>query len=139
MPIIKVVRTKVPLQAGEQRLIIATCEKGTVAEMDDMKEIKEELDLAKRNDPNFVDLAAHEAYFSFKDLDEIKPTGSVRIRVETIEYFLRRYREDIIKRGHAERQVEAQIAEYGRELRLSMSGIHGMPEARPELMHIASQ
>ncbi len=32
-------------------------------------------------------------YFCFKDLDENKPTGSIRIRVETIDYFLRRYRE----------------------------------------------
>jgi predicted nucleotide-binding protein (sugar kinase/HSP70/actin superfamily) len=36
-------------------------------------------------------------YFSFKDLDENKPSGSIRIRVETIDYFLQRYREDIIQ------------------------------------------
>jgi predicted nucleotide-binding protein (sugar kinase/HSP70/actin superfamily) len=35
-------------------------------------------------------------YFSFKDIDENKPTGSIKIRVETIDYFLRRYREDHI-------------------------------------------
>ncbi len=35
-------------------------------------------------------------YFSFKDIDENKPTGSIRIRVETIGYFLKRYREDMI-------------------------------------------
>jgi predicted CoA-substrate-specific enzyme activase len=56
-------------------------------------------------------------YFSFKDLDENKPSGSIRIRVETIDYFLRRYREDIIKRRTAERQIEAQLAEYERSLR----------------------
>ena len=32
-------------------------------------------------------------YFCFKDIDENKPTGSIRIRVETIGYFLKRYRE----------------------------------------------
>ena len=48
-------------------------------------------------------------YFSFKDLDENKPTGSIRIRVETIDYFLRRYREDIIKRRRIESDIEAQI------------------------------
>lgn len=32
-------------------------------------------------------------YFSFKDIDENKPTGSIKLRVETIDYFLRRYRE----------------------------------------------
>jgi predicted CoA-substrate-specific enzyme activase len=81
---------------------------------------------------------SHTPYFSFKDLDENKPTGSVRIRVETIDYFLRRYREEIIKRVHAERQIEARIAEYESELRLSLSGIGGMPEAKPELIQIAS-
>src|SRR6202140_4537733 len=40
----KVTKTKVPLPAGEQRLIIATCEKGTVEEMEDMKDIKAGLD-----------------------------------------------------------------------------------------------
>jgi hypothetical protein len=81
---------------------------------------------------------SHTQYFSFKDLDENKPTGSVKIRVETIDYFLRRYREDIIKRGNAQRQIEAHIAEYERELRLSLSGIRGMPEVKSELIQIAS-
>jgi hypothetical protein len=65
---------------------------------------------------------SHTPYFSFKDLDDNKPTGSVKIRVETIDYFLRRYREDMTKRVHAGRQVEARIAEYEGELRLSLSG-----------------
>jgi len=56
-------------------------------------------------------------YFSFKDLDENKPSGSIKIRVETIDYFLRRYREDIIKRRATERQIEAQLAEYEQSLR----------------------
>jgi predicted CoA-substrate-specific enzyme activase len=56
-------------------------------------------------------------YFSFKDLDENKPSGSIKIRVETIDYFLRRYREDIIKRRVTERQIETQLAEYERSLR----------------------
>jgi hypothetical protein len=62
--IAKVSKSKVALQPGEQRLIIATCEKGTVEEMDDMKDIKAGLDAAKKNYPNFVDLAAHEAFRS---------------------------------------------------------------------------
>jgi len=33
-------------------------------------------------------------YFSFKDLDENRPSGSIKIRVETISYFLTRYREE---------------------------------------------
>jgi predicted nucleotide-binding protein (sugar kinase/HSP70/actin superfamily) len=55
-------------------------------------------------------------YFCFKDLDENKPVGSIRIRVETIDYFLRRYREDVIKRRAAEAQIEVHLANY--ELRL---------------------
>ena len=31
-------------------------------------------------------------YFAFKDIDENRPTGSIRLRVETIDYFLRQYR-----------------------------------------------
>src|SRR5262249_16503500 len=54
--------SKVPLQAGEQRLIIATCEKGTVEDLEEMKQIKSGLDAAKKSYPNFVDLAAHEAF-----------------------------------------------------------------------------
>ena len=43
----EVCQAKVPLHAGEQRLIIATCEKGTVEDMNDMKEIKAGLDEKK--------------------------------------------------------------------------------------------
>jgi predicted CoA-substrate-specific enzyme activase len=56
-------------------------------------------------------------YFCFKDLDENKPSGSIKIRVETIDYFLRRYREDIIKRRAIERKIEAELAEFERRLR----------------------
>ena len=55
-------------------------------------------------------------YFSFKDLDENKPTGSIKIRVETIDYFLRRYREDLVKRRKVERQIDEQIAAMARQL-----------------------
>ena len=56
-------------------------------------------------------------YFCFKDLDENKPAGSIKIRVETIDYFLRRYREDIIARRHKEREIEARLADMERSLR----------------------
>ncbi|HSG48475.1 MAG TPA: BadF/BadG/BcrA/BcrD ATPase family protein [Longimicrobiales bacterium] len=32
-------------------------------------------------------------FFAFRDLDENKPAGSIRIRIETIHHFLQRYRE----------------------------------------------
>lgn len=55
-------------------------------------------------------------YFSFKDLDENKPTGSIKIRVETIDYFLRRYREDLVKRRKVEREIDAEIEALARRL-----------------------
>jgi predicted nucleotide-binding protein (sugar kinase/HSP70/actin superfamily) len=58
-------------------------------------------------------------YFCFKDLDENKPSGSIKIRVETIDYFLRRYREDIIARRRKEREIEEQIAALESRLRSS--------------------
>jgi predicted CoA-substrate-specific enzyme activase len=61
-------------------------------------------------------------YFCFKDLDENKPTGSIRIRVETIDYFLRRYREQIIARRKTEQDIEAQLAQYEAQLRQELHG-----------------
>jgi predicted CoA-substrate-specific enzyme activase len=56
-------------------------------------------------------------YFCFKDLDENKPSGSIRIRVETIDYFLRRYREEVIRKHKAADDIEAQLAALEAELR----------------------
>ena len=60
-------------------------------------------------------------YFSFKDLDENKPTGSIKIRVETIDYFLKRYREDLLKKAEAAKELERQLAEYERSLRMQLT------------------
>ena len=51
-------KTKVPLEAGAQRLIIATCEKGTVENIEEMRGIKGDLDKIKKANPNFVEVAA---------------------------------------------------------------------------------
>jgi predicted CoA-substrate-specific enzyme activase len=67
-------------------------------------------------------------YFCFKDLDENKPTGSIRIRVETIDYFLRRYREDVIRKRKAVEDIDAQLAELEAQLRREQ-GIDVGPEA----------
>ena len=56
-------------------------------------------------------------YFCFKDLDENKPSGSIKIRVETIDYFLRRYREEVIRKRKAQEDIEAQLAALEVELR----------------------
>ena len=60
-------------------------------------------------------------YFSFKDLDENKPTGSIKIRVETIDYFLKRYREDLLKKAEAGRELERQLVAYERSLRMGLT------------------
>jgi predicted CoA-substrate-specific enzyme activase len=56
-------------------------------------------------------------YFCFKDVDENKPTGSIKIRIETIAYFLKRYREDLVRRRKQRDLVEARLREYEAELR----------------------
>jgi hypothetical protein len=59
-------------------------------------------------------------YFCFKDIDENKPTGSIRIRVETIGYFLKRYREDMIRNKQKANTVETQLKEFEAKLRRQM-------------------
>jgi activator of 2-hydroxyglutaryl-CoA dehydratase/predicted nucleotide-binding protein (sugar kinase/HSP70/actin superfamily) len=67
-------------------------------------------------------------YFSFKDIDENKPTGSIKIRVETIHYFLTRYTEDLERRARAGSHapatstalpidMDAHLAEFERRIR----------------------
>jgi predicted nucleotide-binding protein (sugar kinase/HSP70/actin superfamily) len=59
-------------------------------------------------------------YFSFKDIDENKPSGSIKIRVETIHYFLKRYVEDMRKQPLSEAELEAQLAAYEQQVRDEM-------------------
>ncbi len=59
-------------------------------------------------------------YFCFKDIDENKPTGSIKIRVETIGYFLKRYREDMVLHAKKAGTIEDQLAEFERRLRMQM-------------------
>jgi len=56
-------------------------------------------------------------YFSFKDIDENKPSGSIRIRVETIHYFLKRYIEDMQKGPVSAADIDQRLADYERTLR----------------------
>src|SRR5246500_3539457 len=66
-------------------------------------------------------------YFCFKDLDENKPSGSIKIRVETIDYFLRRYREEVIRKRKAEQDIEAQLAALEAQLRREQGGAEFVP------------
>jgi predicted CoA-substrate-specific enzyme activase len=63
-------KSKLPLAPGEQRLIIATCEKGTVEDVNDMRQIKSGLDAVRRANPNFAEICAREAF---------KPTGAPNV------------------------------------------------------------
>jgi len=67
-------------------------------------------------------------YFSFKDIDENKPTGSIKIRVETISYFLKRYREDILRRKMKQTEIDAKLKEFEAKLRAELDG---MPVVAP--------
>ena len=74
-------KTKVPLRTGEQRLIIATCEKGAVEDLDDMKDIKADIDKIKEANPNYVDVAA-------RDVFRHRQTASVADAVPNTKGFL---------------------------------------------------
>ena len=56
-------------------------------------------------------------YFSFKDIDENKPTGAIKIRIETICYFLKRYREDMVSKKNKVMTIEEKLKEYEMKLR----------------------
>jgi xylose isomerase len=56
-------------------------------------------------------------YFCFKDIDENKPTGSIKIRTETISYFLKRYREDMVAAKKKSASIEQQLREFEERLR----------------------
>jgi hypothetical protein len=55
-------------------------------------------------------------YFCFKDIDENKPSGSIKIRIETIDYFLRRYRETLVSNKHKREELIEQVALLEKEL-----------------------
>jgi predicted nucleotide-binding protein (sugar kinase/HSP70/actin superfamily) len=49
-------------------------------------------------------------YFAFKDLDENKPAGSIKIRVETIDYFLQRLQSDLVDESERREVVARELA-----------------------------
>ncbi len=60
-------------------------------------------------------------YFCFKDIDENKPTGSIKIRVQTIDYFLSRYREDMVKNNQKKTKLQEKLKEIEAKLREELS------------------
>jgi len=61
-------------------------------------------------------------FFAFKDIDENKPSGSIKIRVETITYFLQRYRQDLLKERNKRLQIEEHLRELETQLREEAEG-----------------
>ncbi len=53
-----------PLEPGRKRLIVATCERGTVEDREDMLQIQKGLAAVKRANPNLMDFAARDAFVS---------------------------------------------------------------------------
>ncbi|MEO8096782.1 MAG: BadF/BadG/BcrA/BcrD ATPase family protein [Acidobacteriota bacterium] len=52
-------------------------------------------------------------YFCFKDIDENKPSGSIKIRLETMNYFLKRYQETLL---HAKAEKDDKFAQISEKL-----------------------
>ncbi|MCZ7607397.1 MAG: acyl-CoA dehydratase activase-related protein [Planctomycetota bacterium] len=55
-------------------------------------------------------------YFTFHDIDENKPTGAIKIRTETIDYFLKRYIEDMQDKKAKAQQLREKLEAKKREL-----------------------
>ena len=77
-------------------------------------------------------------YFCFKDIDENKPTGSIKIRVETITYFLKRYREDMIAKKTKQITIAERLQEYERKLREELYRQYAEAGIGPELVGVGA-
>jgi predicted nucleotide-binding protein (sugar kinase/HSP70/actin superfamily) len=50
-------------------------------------------------------------------LDENRPANSIKLRVETIDYFLKRYRDDLLSRKEKVAGIELQLTKFEKRLR----------------------
>ena len=78
-------------------------------------------------------------YFCFKDIDENKPTGSIRIRVETIGYFLKRYRENLVREKQKRQKIQEELGVIEAELRREIESrlARGQSVTEEELVALA--
>ena len=60
--------------------------------------------------------ASNTPYFTFFDIDESKPSGSIKIRVETIDYFLQRYQEHLQRKVTSESELQYMVETYKKGL-----------------------
>ena len=58
--------------------------------------------------------------FAFKDIDENRPAGAIRLRLETLDYALGRHRERLIQRRRAAERIERVLARYEQRLRAGL-------------------
>ncbi len=58
-------------------------------------------------------------YFGFKDIDENRPAGAIKLRLETLDYALRRHRERLVQRRRTADRIERAISRYARRLRVA--------------------
>ena len=63
---------------------------------------------------------------------------AIRIRVETIDYFLRRYREEVIRKRKAVDNIEAQLAALEAELRSQSSPANFVRQPEPAVQEMAA-
>ena len=70
-------------------------------------------------------------YFGFKDIDENKPVGAIKLRLETIDYSLKRARETMLGRERRAERLERWLAAYERRLRRQLGAELGAEEEAP--------
>jgi hypothetical protein len=78
-------------------------------------------------------------FFAFKDIDENRSLGSIRIRIETIDYFLRRYRERQLPAWRTSAEIDRHLREYERTLRLDLVGQETLPDGKSARMVIENE
>ena len=66
-------------------------------------------------------------YLAFKDLDENRAAGAIRLRVETIDYFLKRYRDACAGTWRTLRRIEEELALYEASLYEGHDDAKGIP------------
>ena len=64
-------------------------------------------------------------YFGFKDIDENKPAGAIKLRLETIDYSLKRAREELLDKGRRAERIEKWLAAYEQRLRRQLDADAG--------------
>lgn len=74
-------------------------------------------------------------YFSFKDIDENKPLGSIKIRVETISYFLQRYRDERLVQNASRKAMETILQNYQHQLNRTATSSSSHHYSLPLILH----